>query len=155
MKTYVTINDGATKYNTIDNAISSIDDDEIDVVDVSIWNENGERVDWQECRRNPYSNDFEFYAWGIVGYEFHDADEFESIRKINSIDILAEGYNCKKEAIESVKEFSSIYDVICVESWNQTVSENIGDRGEGIIVINKLGGDYENCEIINEFDIMD
>lgn len=36
MKTYVTINDGATKYNTIDNAISSIDDDEIDVVDVML-----------------------------------------------------------------------------------------------------------------------
>ena len=141
MKTYVTIelNGQAIdkKFDTIDDAVGYAEqhkkDVETDTLEINVYDTEGEMLEYQTSKRNPYSGDFEYYTWGIFGRDF----DKESGRCTDS-EILEELINSEEEAREIAeklhKDKFSRFDTVSIESYLQTIDENIGDVGKSYII---------------------
>ena len=138
MKTYVTIelNGQAIdkKFDTIDDAVEYAEqhkkDVETDTLEINVYDTEGEMLEYQTSKRNPYSGDFEYYTWGIFGYNVNEDG------KVTDNETLAELINSEKEAreIADIKDKFSKFDKVCIESYLQKISENIGDVGKSYII---------------------
>lgn len=140
MKTYVKIKLNnkfiTTKFNTIDYAVQYVEQhfeaDENDVLDIYVYNNDDIAIEHQECTRNPYSGDFIYYAWGIYGENYFDDSKvvFDSESLIECINSEEEA----RELVETIKDKFSKFDRVTIASYSQTISENVGDLGEEIVV---------------------
>lgn len=148
MNTYVTINlNGQAidkKFDTIDSAVDFAEncdlayvkamyeeESENDVLEIDVYDSENNLLEWQTSKRNPYSGDFEYFTWGIFGYNINEYG------KATDSETLAELINSEEEArkiAETIKDKFSKFDEVCIESYLQTISENIGDVGESYII---------------------
>lgn len=127
MKTYVTIDKLDKRYDSIDDAIQAAEDMELETVTVYVHDEDGNILDSQECDRNPYSNDLVYCTWGVFAYRHNGYCD----------KMLAEGINSEAEAREAAEKCKNDfwkYEEVRIETYEQTLSENIGDVGESIII---------------------
>jgi hypothetical protein len=119
------------KYNSIEEAvrayteaISAIDDDVDTSFGIDIFNENNDLIDGQRCEKEPYSGDFVLFTYGVIGYRTDDNGI------ITDSDLLAEGINTYQEACEIAQSMTDVfhkYDTVKIETYTQTLYENIGD----------------------------
>ena len=139
MKTYVTIelNEETidTKFDTIDEAVyyaeQHKEDIDTDVLEIDVYDSENNLLEWQTSKRNPYSGDFMYNTWGIFGYNVNEGG------KVTNSETLYELINSEAEAreiAENIKDKFSRFDRVCIESYLQTISENIGDVDKSYII---------------------
>lgn len=125
MKTYVELKNFDNKFADIEGAIAFAEKKELETAEIFIFAEDGTILETQDCERNPNSDDLVYYTWGIFGYYF-----FDDGYRIESTDMLAGRISSEqevKEIAETLREKFSGYDLVTVEHYSQTISENIGD----------------------------
>lgn len=134
MKTYVKIDadelievvgtgDIKERFDTISDAVQYADEhfnEDMDSFEVYVYNADTDIcVDSQTVKRNPYSGDFVYAAWGFGVSKWND-DEWDWYGDVfDTLDQLLEN-----EDYLSVKENGY---GLRVEKYTQTVDENIGD----------------------------
>lgn len=130
--TYVTIDNLDERYEDIDSAIEAADKMQLETVTINVYDQNGNLLESQDCERNPNSGDLVYTTWGIFGYRY-----FEGSDEIETSDGLSGSINSKEEAMaeaETIRDRFCRYDLVKLEAYTQTLSENIGDVTESIEV---------------------
>lgn len=139
MKTYVriTLNEKTidTKFDTIDEAVGYAErhkeDIDTDVLEIDVYDSENNLLEWQTSERNPCSGDFMYNTWGIFGYNVNEGG------KVTDSETLSELINSEAEAreiAENIKDKFSRFDRVCIESYLQTTSENIGDVDKSYVI---------------------
>lgn len=119
MKTYVELKNDDRKFDTIEGAIQEAENQQLETVDIYVYSEDGELLEWQTVERNPYSNDLVYSTWGVFRASFYDNGEIEQT------EILREQINSRKEAIDAALDLMD--HGVYIQDYSQTLSENIGD----------------------------
>ena len=127
MNTYVELKCFDNKFGTIEDAIQFAEDKELETAEIFIFSEDGTILESQDCGRTSDDEALIYYTWGIFGYCYSNTG------KIEDYDILSEYIDSEKQAreiAETLKEKIERYDVVTIEHYSQTLSENIGDVDE-------------------------
>lgn len=148
MKTYVKIELNGElideKFDTIDDAVMYAErhgeNADTDVLEIDVYDIEDNLLEWQTSERNYNSGDFVYNTWGIFGYT---VNEVGKVTDNENLVMLINSEAEARERAENIKDKFSRFDRVCIESYSQTISENIGDVDKCYIIYSEIGDEIE------------
>lgn len=122
MKTYVTINDKEKRYDTLDEAVSVVEDRKLETAELNVYDASSNFLESQELTRdeglvNTTYTHYVYETYKIYDYAYYL--EHKEWKEANNRDV---DYNAYDEAVEAVRSFpAGLYTL-------DTIEQDIGSR---------------------------